>query len=93
MILKFIIYLNTLRRFTFVVDTGKTRLPAQVSGLELILPAILDEVRSALTELKIDLLPDALLTDVQHPVIVEWSAVPVRLSADDDQFHTVQVWL
>ena len=36
------------------------RLLAQVFGLELILPAILDEARSALTELEIDLFSDAL---------------------------------
>lgn len=42
------------------------RLLAQVFGLELILLAILDEVRSALTELEINLLSDALLPDVQH---------------------------
>ena len=53
------------------------RLLAQVFGLELILLAILDEVRSALTELEINLLSDALLPDVQHPVIVKRSAVPV----------------
>lgn len=49
----------------FVVDTGKLCLPAQVFGLERIVPAVFDEVRSALTELEIDLLPD-----VQHPVIL-----------------------
>ena len=48
-------------------DAGEARLPAQVFRLKLILSAVLDEMRSALAELEIDTLPDALFTDVEHP--------------------------
>ena len=46
------------------IDAGEARLPAQVFRLKLILSAVLDEMRSALAELEIDTLPDALFTDV-----------------------------
>ena len=69
--------LKTLLRLTFVVDTGKSRLLAQVFGLEFIQLASFDEVRSALAELEIGLLSDALFPDVKHPVIVERPCVPV----------------
>lgn len=49
------------------IDAGEARLPAQVFRLKLILSAVLDEMRSALAELEIDTLPDALFTDVEHP--------------------------
>ena len=69
--------LNILLRSVFIIDTGQTRLSAQIFGLELILPAIFYEMRFALAELEIDLLPDALLPDVKHSVIVERPCVPV----------------
>ena len=66
-------------RFTYmqllflIINTSGFCLTAQVFGLEIILLAIFDEMRSALPEFKADILSDALLADVQNPIIMEWS--------------------
>ena len=77
------------QRRAAVVDIGKPCLFAQVFYLKLILPAVFDKVRAALPELETHVPADALLPDVQHPVIVEGSGVSVQLSADDDQLHAI----
>jgi len=56
-----------------IIDAGGLRLTAQVFGQELILLAVFDEMRSALPEFKADILLDALLADVQNPVVMERS--------------------
>lgn len=76
-----------------MVDTGKSRLLAQVFGLGRIRPAVFDEVCSTLTKLKINLLPDTLLSDVKHPIIIKRPCVVVRLSTDNDQLYTIEVRL
>ena len=46
---------------------------------------------AALPELEIDLIPDALRPDVQHPAVIQRPCLPVRFSADHDQLHAVQI--
>lgn len=71
---------------------GLLRLAAQDLRWQGILLAVLDEVGAALTKLKGHILPDALLPDVQNPVIIERAGVIIRLTADYHQLDTVQIF-
>ena len=82
-----------LRKLSGVIDAGKARLAAQVSGLERIAPAVFDKVGAALAKFEADVFADALRTQIEDPVVVEGSGVPVGLSADDHQLHAVQIRL
>ena len=74
------------------INPGFLRLAAQNLRRQGILLTVLDEVGAALTELKGHILPDALLPDVQNPVIIERAGVIIRLTADYHQLDTVQIF-
>lgn len=61
--------------------------------MERIAPAVFDKVGAALAKFEADVFADALRTQIEDPVVVEGSGVPVGLSADDHQLHAVQIRL
>ena len=75
------------------VDASGTGLLAQIPGLQGVEPAVLDEMGAALAEFKVHLMADALLTDVQHPVVVEGAGVSVGFAPDQDAFNARQIRL
>ena len=75
----------------FVVDIGFFRLGAEVFCLELVELAVFDKMGAALAKFKRYIFADALLADIQHPIVVHGSGIAVGFAAHDHQLDTIQI--
>ncbi len=49
-------------------------------------------MRTALTKRKTNLLPSALLTKIQNPIIIQGAGISVRFTAHNNQLDTTQIF-
>ena len=76
-----------------IIDVCLFRLRAQILLLESVFSAVFNEVRSALAELEGYILPDTLLPQGKHPVVIHGPGTSVGFASGYHQFHTGQILL
>ena len=58
---------------------------------DMVLPAILDKVRTGLVEAERDTCPDALPVEVEHPFKLQWTGVFARFTTHRDLLDQIRV--
>lgn len=75
------------------IDSGLSGLAAELFGRNGVQSAVFDEVGAALAEGERNIFAQALLADIQHPIIVERTRMAIRFAADDHQLDAVEIRL
>ena len=75
------------------INPGLSGLTAELFGRSGVPSAVFDEVGAALAEGERYIFAQALLADIQHPIIMERARMAIRFASDDYQLDAVEIRL